>query len=40
MKTCIIILTAALTSTLLSNCTQPKRIFHGGFEVATPMSEL
>jgi len=40
MKTSIIIITTALVAGILSNCTQPKRIFHGGYEVATPMSEV
>lgn len=40
MKITAILLTAALAATLLSSCSKPKRIFHGGYEVATPMSEV
>jgi hypothetical protein len=40
LKSKAIILTLALcAATLITSCKQPRRIFHGNFEVATPMSD-
>ena len=40
LQTKTIILTLALcAATLITSCKQPRRIFHGNFEVATPMSD-
>lgn len=38
-KSIVILTLAAATAFIFSSCTQPRRIFHGGFEVATPMSD-